>query len=151
MRRSRYSIIGVTLLEIMLVLAIASMVIVMSVRYYESATASAQVNTVLQQVQSITAAADGLAQGSNSYLTANIVSSTLSPILPRNGLTLPWGRTINVTTPSNSSYVIVLNEVPSNQCPLIVSKLTVNTHFSVTPTCNVGALTTLSITYTATN
>ncbi len=44
----RLSVLGVTLLEIMLVLAIAAMVVVMSIRYYQAARASQQANDVLE-------------------------------------------------------------------------------------------------------
>ena len=54
---------GVTLLEVMLVLAIAAMIIVMSVRYYQSTNAANQANTVVQQITSIVAAADSLSVG----------------------------------------------------------------------------------------
>ena len=80
MKRFAKSMLGVTLLEIMLVLAIAAMIIVMSVRYYQSASASQQVNAVLQQIQGITAAADGLAQATGSYSAANVSSTTLAPL-----------------------------------------------------------------------
>jgi len=39
---------GVTLLEIMLVLAVAAMVIVMSIRYYRNATNSQNSNVIIQ-------------------------------------------------------------------------------------------------------
>ncbi|MDR3478106.1 MAG: hypothetical protein P4M14_08775 [Gammaproteobacteria bacterium] len=144
-------ILGVTLLEIMLVLAIAAMVIVMSVRYYQTATSGEQVNAVLEQISAITAAADGLSQGTASYLVANISTATLSPILPANGLTLPWGTTIVVNNASTSSYNIVLSSVPSNQCPLITARVTVNSHFSSATACNPApAVTTITISYTST-
>ena len=149
MKRTTRSILGVTLLEIMLVLAIAAMVIVMSVRYYQTATSSAQVKTVMQQIQSITAAADSLAQGSGSYATASIGNATLSPLLPSNGLTLPWGSTITVGSPSATSYTVTMNSVPANQCPKIKSKITANSHYSSATACDVTA-TNLVITYTST-
>ena len=60
---------GVTLLEVLLVLAIAAMIIVMSIRYYQSASTSQQVNMTMEEIQAITAAADNLAIGSGSYQT----------------------------------------------------------------------------------
>jgi hypothetical protein len=135
----------------MLVLAIAAMVIVMSVRYYQTATSSAQVNTVIEQIQSITAAADGLTQGSGSYLTSNISSATVSPLLPNNGLTLPWGATIAFGAAATAtSYLITLNSVPSNECPLIKAKITANSHFTSPTACAVGATTNLIVSYTST-
>ena len=58
---------GVTLLEIMLVLAIAVMIIVISVRYYQAASASQQANTFLAQLYAIQTVADQLAASTSSY------------------------------------------------------------------------------------
>ena len=52
MMRSRKSS-GATLLEVMLVLAVAAMVIVMSIRYYKNAQNSQNVNAILAQIQAI--------------------------------------------------------------------------------------------------
>ncbi|MDR3478105.1 MAG: type II secretion system protein [Gammaproteobacteria bacterium] len=150
MKQKMKSILGVTLLEIMLVLAIAAMVIVMSVRYYQTATSSEQVNVVMEQIQSIAAAADSMAQGSGSYLTANISSNVISPLLPNNGLTLPWGATIAFGAATATSYLITLNTVPSNECPLIKAKITANSHFTSATPCAAGATTNLIISYTST-
>jgi len=62
----------------------------MSIRYYQTATASEQVNTVMEQLQAITAAADNLAQASGSYASANISNGTLLTVLPATALSLPW-------------------------------------------------------------
>ena len=91
MKRFLKSTQGVTLLEIMLVLAIAAMIIVMSIRYYQSAQASSQANAFVSQVQAIAAAAENLAQGTGTFPAA----TTLTPILPVNALTSPpWGGTL---------------------------------------------------------
>ena len=81
MKRSLSSILGVTLLEIMLVLAIAAMIIVMSIRYYQSANASSQANALMQQIQAITAAADNIAQGAGGVYST-ISTTTLMPLFP---------------------------------------------------------------------
>lgn len=130
MKRFAKSMHGVTLLEIMLVLAIAAMIIVMSVRYYQSATSSQQANSILQQIQAITAAADGLAQASGSYTSASVSNSSLSPLLPANGLVSPWGGAINVTGATATSYNVNIAGVPAGVCPLLVSKLAANNHYS---------------------
>ncbi|MDR3478108.1 MAG: hypothetical protein P4M14_08785 [Gammaproteobacteria bacterium] len=150
MNRTTKSILGVTLLEIMLVLAIAAMVIVMSVRYYQTATSSEQVNTVMEQIQSIAAAADSLAQGSGSYVTAAIATGTISPLLPNNGLTLPWGTTIGFGGVTATSYQITVTSTPANECPLIKAKITANSHFTSTTACAAGATTDIVISYTST-
>lgn len=154
MKRFEKSMLGVTLLEIMLVLAIAAMVIVMSVRYYQSASSSQQANAALQQVQGITAAADGLAQATGSYAAANISSTTLAPLMPggsTSGFITPWGTTITIGTPTASTYQVTLPGVPSGVCPLLKSKLSANNHYVgvSSVTCSATAATDLSYTYTA--
>lgn len=156
MKRFGKSTQGVTLLEIMLVLAIAAMVIVMSVRYYQSASSSQQANAVLQQIQGITAAADSLAQASGSYVTANLSKNTIAPLVPgglTSGFITPWGTDITITVQNASSYQVDLGQAPSGVCPLVVSKLTTNNHYTVTPAtaagCNEDSSTALSYVYIA--
>lgn len=131
MKRFSRPIMGVTLLEVMLVLAIAAMIIVMSVRYYQSASSSQQANSVLEQIQSITAAADGLAQSSGSYKEADIGNSALYPLLPNGSYAFitPWGTDITVDNPQPNSYDVTIPDPPSGVCPLIVTKLATNNHY----------------------
>ena len=155
MKRFAKSILGVTLLEIMLVLAVAAMIIVMSVRYYQSASASQQANATVQQLQAITAAADSLAQGSGSYMAPTAVSNTtLSPLLPNGtyAFTTPWGGTITVTAVSASTYTVSVSQVPANVCALVVLKLSTNSHYANLAPANPGACpaTAGDITYTYT-
>lgn len=131
------SMLGVTLLEIMLVLAIAAMIIVMSVRYYQSASSAQQANAALEQIQAIVAAADSLAQGTGSYSAAEVSTSTIRPLVPVGSLTSPWGTQIAIGDVSSSYFEITLEGVPSGVCPLLRSKLVANNHFSGSST--VGA------------
>lgn len=140
---------GVTLLEVMLVLAIAAMIIVMSVRYYQSTNAANQANTVVQQITSIVSAADSLAQGSGSYAVANVSTATLTPLLPTNGMTAPWGTAITIGGVAASSYTITIPGAPRDVCPLITGKLTANAHFTATSVCAAAGTTNLSTTYLA--
>ena len=75
---------GVTLLEIMLVLAIAAMIIVMSVRYYQSTTNAQQANAFVAQMQAIAAAMDQLAESTHSY--KNIQEAELTALVGDKGL-----------------------------------------------------------------
>jgi len=155
MKKGFKTVLGVTLLEVMLVLAIASMIIVMSVRYYQSASSSQQANNVLQQIQGIVSASDSLAQGQGSYSAANINNSTLQPLLPAGGLTTPWGDPITVASTGATSYTIDIGSVPSGVCPLLYSKLATNNHFTIGGTapaasaCSTTASTATTITYTS--
>lgn len=141
---------GVTLLEIMLVLAIAAMIIMMSIRYYQSASSSQQVNAALSQIQGIVAAADSLAQATGSYSAAHISNSTLQPLLPANSLTAPWGGAITVTAVNAGSYTIAILAVPPGTCQLFVSKITTNAHIKATTgTCSATASSPITLTYNA--
>lgn len=140
---------GVTLLEVMLVLAIAAMIIVMSVRYYQTATSNQQANSVMGQIQAIVAAADQLAQASGSYQTGGVNNANLTPLLPANGLQTPWGQAITVATTSASVFRITVNTVPAGVCPLVRTKLLANNHFTNVTACNAAGNTTMIATYTA--
>lgn len=137
---------GVTLLEIMLVLAVAAMIIVMSVRYYQSASSSQQATAVLQQIQAVTAAADSLAQGSKAYAA---VSTQAIANLINNG-TIPintvWGGAITIGTPTATTYPVTITLMPQAICTRLREQLSSNTRFTSLPaTCAAGAS---SFTYT---
>lgn len=146
---------GVTLLEVMLVLAIAAMIIVMSVRYYQSATSSQQANAVLGQVQAIVAAADQLAQATGAYTTANnggaLTTAAIQTLLPAAGMMTPWGQAITIGGVTSSAFTITLPTTPATVCPLVRSKVMANNHFTSTPptACSAAGNTTLVLTYTA--
>lgn len=142
------SALGVTLLEIMLVLAIAAMVIVMSVRYYQSAQASSQANTVLGQITNVVAAADSLSQASGSY--AAVTTAAVQAIVPNNSMTTPWGSAITVTAGSATGYLLTIPGVPGNVCPLVISKLGANNHFSALTPATSGACPATATTVTTT-
>ncbi|MFZ2316153.1 MAG: hypothetical protein WAW86_10925 [Gammaproteobacteria bacterium] len=144
MKQNIRSTLGVTLLEIMLVLAIAAMIIVMSIRYYQSATSSQQVNTILQQIQGVTAAMDNLAVGSGTY--AGITQAQLQAAVGgAANLTTPLGTTITMSAPSATGYTITA-PLNATVCPMVATKVAANLKMAVTAptTC-----TTLTYTYNA--
>ena len=130
-------LLGVTLLEIMLVLAIAAMIIVMSVRYYQSATAGQQANATLEQIQAIIASADSLMQASGSY--SGVTSATLASLLPPPGLKTAWGTDIKIT-PTAAKLTITFGNMPANICPLISTKLLANNRYNKITTCTSKAV-----------
>jgi type II secretory pathway pseudopilin PulG len=149
MKRNFKSMLGVTLLEIMLVLAIAAMVIVMSIRYYQSATSSQQANAALQQIQAVTAAIDSIAQGAGGYTTSNIASPNVLPLLPKNGLTTPWNSQITIGAPSSpTTYEVTVKSTPAAVCPILKAKLAVNSHYSGFSACGAAGSTPADFTYT---
>lgn len=151
MKKSLKSILGVTLLEIMLVLAIAAMIIMMSIRYYQSATSSEQANNVLQQIQGITAAADQLAQGSTGYNAVNTADvASLMGVEQINFKTV-WGQLIDVATGGPTSYTVTIPAMPSAVCLIVKPKLTTNVRYTNISDCaSAGSNADFTYTYDAT-
>lgn len=139
MKRFIKSTLGVTLLEIMLVLAIAAMIIVMSVRYYQSANTSQQANSVLSQIQSIAAAADSLSQATGSY--SGITGASIAPLLPAHGLQTPWGDQITVSGSSGggNTYDVSIPGTPVGVCTIVSAQLGANAHFTGLSGCGTTA------------
>lgn len=133
MKRFAKTMLGVTLLEIMLVLAIAAMVIIMSVRYYQSAQAGQQANQVIQQITAIMAAADSLSQSSGTY--SGVSTTTVGGMLSNvGGLTTPWGDSISVT-PGSTSYSVSIPNMPPAVCGIVWGQLNANKHVTGISTC----------------
>ncbi|HSW70027.1 MAG TPA: type 4 pilus major pilin [Gammaproteobacteria bacterium] len=134
MKRPPQSILGVTLLEIMLVLAIAAMVIVMSIRYYQSASLNQKIAATLNNITAIVAAGE-------SYLAATgdmtaVSSTTLNPYLPGN--TMPysgWGGQMSVTGGSANSYSISIPSVPTGACTQLTNLVKQNSKLSIDSGC----------------
>ena len=151
MRRFAKSILGVTLLEIMLVLAIAAMIIVMSVRYYQSASSNQQANAALEMIQGIAAAADGLAQSTGAYNGATVTTANIQQLMPNNSLGTPWGTTATFTPTSATVYTVSLPNTPAAVCPQLNSRLSANPKYTVTSGACGAAAATFTYTYTSTN
>ena len=142
MKRSIKSASGVTLLEIMLVLAIAAMIIVMSIRYYQNATNSQNANAIVEQIQNITAAADNLAIGANSY--SKLTTSSLGTLVGTNNMKTPYNTPITLSGPTPTSYTVTVGTMPTAVCTSVASKLAANSKYSgggSTPTCSGNTVT----------
>lgn len=105
MKRYLRAMLGVTLLEILLVLAVAAFVIIMSIRYYESTRTAAAVQDLEGAVSAIIATADNYALGSGTYvgLNADAIYSTLPNSAKGSGvhtLASPWGDLTFTFTPA---------------------------------------------------
>lgn len=137
---------GVTLLEIMLVLAIAAMVIVMSIKYYQSATNSQQANTLLNQILAITAAADNLSQGTGTFTPAS--QASVSAVVGASNMTLPWTGSAITVTPAASTFDISVVGVPTAVCTAVAAKI--NTGKGSRFTSSTCSGTTLKVDYSMT-
>lgn len=134
---NKYSVKGITLLEVMLVMVIASMIIMMSVRYYQSAVTSEQAQSIMGQITMITASADLLAQSTNKY-TRNVSIAALMPLLPggANAFTTAWGAPIEFGQVRADSYVVHIFGMPAAVCILVKSRLQMNNHYTNLSTCS---------------
>lgn len=134
MKKFIKDILGVTLLEIMLVLAIAAMIIIMSVRFYQSASVNQQVNALIEFVQGITSAADGLAQGAgNSY--QDVVATDLTNIMPNKNMNTPWGTQATWAATSPTVFTITLPSVPSATCTQFTARMAANAKYTIASGC----------------
>jgi type II secretory pathway pseudopilin PulG len=140
MKKSPRTILGVTLLEIMLVLAIAAMVIVMSIRYYQSASDNQKINSALNTITGIVAAgesylASGPASGMSGISNAVLQSQVGYTVPPS-----PWGGSITVAGSGNTTYSISMPVSSSGSvCTRMIALLAQNSKFTNT-SCASGAL-----------
>jgi type II secretory pathway pseudopilin PulG len=137
MKRSFKSMLGVTLLEIMLVLAIAAMVIVMSIRYYQSASTNQKINAAVNSITGIVAAGENYLSANGTFSGLN--SSMVAPYLPGGKMpNSPWGGPMSISSAATVDYTIKIPNVPAagGGCEQIKSLLSGNTKLSVSGTTN---------------
>jgi len=138
MRRSLRSVLGVTLLEIMLVLAIASLIILMSVRYYQSTTTASQTQQVIGMISAITATADNLALGSTDGYV-NVTDANIQASAGSAALVTPWGGTATITSSNATSYIVTIPTVPAAVCTTVKLKIVGNPKYKLPDTCDGGS------------
>lgn len=155
MKKSSHAIkmLGVTLLEVLLVLAVAALIIIVSIRYYSSATASQQATTMQGMIASITAAADNLAVSSGSYQAAGVNTASITPLMPNQNLKTPWNTDVTITGATATTYTVTIPGTPPAVCPLLLPKIngTADDHYSSTTTCSTAAATSVVYTYSSTS
>jgi type II secretory pathway pseudopilin PulG len=123
------SVLGVTLLEILLVLAIASMIIVMSIRYYQAANTSQQATATINQIFAISAAMDSLSitKGTYSSIT-NTDSAVLNYLGSSGGMTSVAGTQFKIA-PSTSTYVVTVT-LGAKLCQSVLAQISSNPKFT---------------------
>ena len=144
MTRSLRSMLGATLLEVMLVLSIVGLIILMSVRYYQSATTSSQIQQAMGIVQAITAAADNIAANGTGYASAT--SANIAAIAGAGILKAPWGGGVTISNQGATGYTVSIASTPVAVCSSVAIKLKVNTKYTAVGSCSGG---TISYTYNA--
>lgn len=126
---------GITLIEVMLVLVIAALLVVMSVRYFESAENSSQANTFAMKMQQYITNAENARTSTGVYPTSAIMESMLPG--GANAWNMPWGGA-GVYAENFGGFTITLTPVPPPAaCALITAKFASNPKTTVTATCDV--------------
>jgi type II secretory pathway pseudopilin PulG len=136
---------GVTLLEVMLVLAIIAMIIVLSIRYYQGASTTQQATSAVGIAQAVVAAANNIGGASGNYSTVDTTSVT--SLLSAGGVSMPWGGTVGVVGTAAGVLTMTFPSTPVAVCTIVKGQFSGNTKFAVT--CPAGpAAGDMVITYT---
>ena len=139
MRRSPLSVVGATLIEIMLVLAIIVLIILMSVRYYQSTATANQTDQVMGMISAITAAADNLSLGSaDGY--SNVTAQNMAPVLGSANMNSPWGGSVVFSAGNTTSYTVTIPKPTASVCTAVLIKLKANSKFTNTSCTDGGNL-----------
>ncbi len=145
MKRSVKLMLGVTLLEIMLVLAIAAMIIVMSIRYYQNASNAQNTNLILEEIQNLTAAADSLSQGTGSY--SAVTTSAVTTVAGSANMKTPYNQSITLSDQGKTVYTVTVGAMPAAVCASLAAKLKANAKYT-SPSCSTSGV--LTYTYDVT-
>ena len=141
MKKSRKSMLGVTLLEIMLVLAIAAMVIVMSIRYYQSASTNQKINAALNTVTGMVAAGESFLAAYGSFTGISAGNANFLQYLPNSTIpNSPWGgpiSSLNASGPTGYSFSM---NVPTDVCPQLLALVRQNGKMA-SSSCGSGSIT----------
>lgn len=141
---------GMSLIEAMLVLALAAVVIIAAIHYYSQVRESEKVTTLVGQINGIMSAAQKCVAGSagsmgngqnnisnclslNSLINAGFLSSYYS--------TSPWG--VMIANPANNGTAIqiVVANVPHTACLAIESQLNTQSNTAMSVVCGARGLT----------
>ena len=106
---------GVTLLEVLLVLVIASLILVMSIRYYQTASQNAKVNAGMETLTGVMASVDSYLVAGNAL--AAMTATTLGPFMPNGAApNNPWTGAPITVTGTAANYTVGFANVPTAAC-----------------------------------
>lgn len=111
---------GVTLLEILLVMVIASAILVMFIGYMQNRTDDIRRTRAALQMQQILNAGLAYYVSTGNWPTMANLTDPTNPYLPAN-LNNPWGQSYNVGTTSSTNLFFVYSNVRSNANAQIVA------------------------------
>lgn len=157
MKNLQQKTLGASLLEVMLVLVIAALILLLSIRYYQNAQQSTTVTYVMAKINAITSAMDQLTAGAtNGYLeladaaTANLA---LKNVLGTTLLKTDWGTTTSTividsaTAMTANTYTVKIPAMPPSICYAIRTKLAGIPKFLSISSCSNNAAVDFTYTY----
>jgi type II secretory pathway pseudopilin PulG len=124
-------ILGISLLELMLSLAIIAIILVAAMRYYQTTRESQQVNAAAEMVTAVYSAGASWIQFNKDFSGVNIAAFVSNGSLPAsfaNPNANPWGGAINTapgqTTPPNTfALTVSLTHVSTTACSDLAAKV----------------------------
>lgn len=130
MKRSIRTVLGVTLLEIMLVLAIAGVVIAMSIRYYQQAATNQKVTAGMSAVMAVSSAVEQwILGGGNTGLKTDIPLDKYFPgsSVPKS----PWTSDLLTAKGADSGgkYDITITTTDQASCVLLIDQIKTQPNF----------------------
>jgi hypothetical protein len=125
----------------MLVLAIAAMVVVMSIRYYQSATTNQKVATTLNNITAIIAAGENYFSSQGTFV--GIVDANITPYMPGNAMPISgWGGPMVVNGGTPTSYTINIPNIPATgPCKQLTGLLQQNGKATMNANCTIATVT----------
>lgn len=107
---------GIGLLELMLALAIISVLLVAATRYFASTDSSRKVNDAVNMLQAVINASEDWRTSKNSYADISLTELEKQGLLPNWGDTSnPWGGGI-IVAGTATSITLKLTNVPQKDC-----------------------------------
>ena len=118
--RQSITLIGITLLEILLVLAVMGVIAVLSVRYYRSVTNAQLARALTIHLQKVADVADKLAADTHSY--KDITFGDFKELVGEQAFKLPWGGSMTFVKAEEKQLQFTFN-VPHGICELVMPGL----------------------------
>lgn len=136
---------GVTLLEIMLVLAVAAMIIVMSIRYYQSSSQSNDANAAMEQINVIASAVDNISRGGGGNYS-NVTQTAISGVIGSGNMITSTNQAIVWSATSARTYTVTMSLAP-RVCNSVLAKIAGNSKIGTAASCDASG----NLTYTYNN
>lgn len=133
---------GIGLLELMLSLAIISILLVMATRYWIVSNRSSQVNRAVAQLGALQGAINQWKTGNPStpptFTDLNNIGALSNMDYQNNAVTNPWGGSVTLSSNTDGSVTINMEQVPEAACNSLAVKYNADPNFSPAYPCGAG-------------